>query len=221
MKKDSMIITEFSKLYTSAVSDVLLQYGIKGTMDSGIKPLFDNIKICGRAYTIKATPIKKEIKTVDEEAKENCKPGDIIIIDGSNNMKQTFWGDNSTTAVRMRGAIGSIIDGGCRDVKEIKEIKFPTYCRYIGPGTSKNEVQITGYNIPITCGGINVNPKDIILGDDDGIVVIPNEKEKEILNKTKIYAKADKEVAEALEKGQTVKQAYEIRKTMMRNIFNQ
>ena len=81
-------------------------------------------------------------------------------------------------------------------------------------------MQITGYNIPITCGGIKVNPKDIILGDEDGVVVIPNEKEKEILEKTKIYAKADKEVAEALEKGQTVKQAYRIRKDMMERIFS-
>ena len=194
------------------------RYNIKGTMDPGIKPLFDNIKMCGRAYTIKATPVKRDTITVDEEAKENCKPGEVIIIDASDNMNQTFWGDNSTTAVRMRGAVGSVIDGGCRDVNDIKKIEFPTYCRYIGPGTSKNEVQITGYNIPITSGRIKVNPKDIILGDEDGVVVIPNEKEKEILEKTKIYAKADKEVAEALEKGQTVKQAYRIRKDMMERI---
>jgi|TARA_B100001750_G_C15414001_1_gene549297 4-hydroxy-4-methyl-2-oxoglutarate aldolase len=220
MGKEDKIIAEYSKLYTSAVSDVLLQYNIKGTMDPGIKPLFDNIKMCGRAYTIKATPVKRDTITVDEEAKENCKPGEVIIIDASDNMNQTFWGDNSTTAVRMRGAVGSVIDGGCRDVNDIKKIEFPTYCRYIGPGTSKNEVQITGYNIPITCGRIKVNPKDIILGDEDGVVVIPNEKEKEILEKTKIYAKADKEVAEALEKGQTVKQAYRIRKDMMERIFS-
>ena len=73
MGKEDKIIAEYYKLYTSAVSDVLLQYNIKGTMDPGIKPLFDNIKMCGRAYTIKATPVKRDTITVDEEAKENCK----------------------------------------------------------------------------------------------------------------------------------------------------
>lgn len=220
MQVKNEIIEEFKKLYTGAVSDVMLAMGQRATIDPRIRPIYEGIMMCGRAFTIKATPSRKNDQTVDTDAKEACKPGDVVIIDGGGTMEQTFWGENSATACKVRGAVGTVIDGACRDIASIRKMKFPTYCRFISPGISKGIVSLTKFNVTVSCGDVSVNPGDIVLGDDDGVVIVPQEMAESVLEKTNAYGEVDRRVAQALLEGKSVREAYALRKDLLKRITN-
>ena len=88
-----------------------------------------------------------------------------------------------STAMKVRGLAGAVMDGSVRDVPQIKRLQFPIFSRGIVPSTSVGRYRFVGYNIPITCGGVKVNAGDIISADEDGVVVIPHAKAVEVLKK--------------------------------------
>ena len=206
------IIEEFSKLYTGAVSDVMGSMGYRCTLDPNIRPIFSGIKICGRAFTIRMMPARKGDVDLSEEAKESAKQGDFIVIDTGNNFEQTPWGDNSTTAVRMRGAVAVVTDGSCRDIAEQVRIGFPVYCRVISCGLRRGVLITKEYNVPVDCGGVRVEPGDVVFGDDDGVVTIPKSIAVEVLSRVTAFAEADQRVKQLLLEGKPVREAYAAKK---------
>jgi regulator of RNase E activity RraA len=148
-------------------------------MTSDMRPLFDGIRLVGTAVTVKtlASDLAAAFKAIDV-----CKPGDIVVIDSHGSVNTAFWGENMTMSALNRGVVAAIIDGACRDVEEIRKIRFPVICKGIVP----NVGAIAGYgevNVSIQCAGVAVSPGDIVVVDGNGVVVVPLAEAAVILQK--------------------------------------
>ncbi len=208
-------VEEFGKWATGNIADALRAMGYTVVMDHEIHPIFTPIKLVGRAMTMRAERTKRKSDQADVStiAKENCRKGDVVILDckGYENGDSVLWGENSMTACQMRGAVGAIIDGGCRDSARLRDLQIPVYARALSPGGTR-PLYVIDYNTPVLCGGIRVEPGDLVVGDDDGICVIPREIEEEALKIVQIYGQRDQAVSPALRSGKTVVEAYSIKR---------
>lgn len=148
-----------------------------GFMDSGINPLYRlGEVIVGRAMTAKLTPGDV---TYTRPAVEALSPGDILVMDLGGERRVAAWGEMTSLAAKVRGAVGVIIDGVCTDLLEISEMQMPTWSRGLSALVGRRLEQAGAINMPIQCGGVLVNPGDLIVADDNGIVVIaPDEAEE-------------------------------------------
>ena len=161
---------------TCAISDCMGRFN---AMTSDMKPLFDGIRLVGTAVTVKtlASDLAAAFKAIDL-----CHPGDIVVIDSHGSVSTAFWGENMTMSAMNRGAVAAVIDGACRDIEEIRKLKFPVICKGFVP----NVASVSGYghvNVTIQCAGVPVSPGDIIVIDGNGVVVVPKAEAAGILKK--------------------------------------
>lgn len=140
-------------------------------MDPGIRPLFEGVKMIGLARTVHCRGDFLTVIKALQEAQED----EVLVIDAEGD-KIAFAGEMFATEAQRKKLAGIVIDGGCRDVKQIRKIQFPMYARYQTP-MAGGASHIFKTQVPVKCGGVSVFPGDIIFGDDDGIVVM---KETEI-----------------------------------------
>ena len=180
------VIEQFKKLPTTAISDAL-----KGmnNLDPAIKPLKEEYKIAGRAYTVKL-PVGDNLML--HKAMKEAKPGDILVVDAKGNTYRAVAGDFVVGMMQTLELGGLVVDGAVRDVIDIKKLNFPVFVKGTtvasggknGPGET---------NVPISCGGVSVNPGDIIVGDVDGVVVVPQERAEEVLQGAQQKVASDEE----------------------------
>jgi len=210
------IVEEFAKWPTGNIADALYAMGYMTAIHHEIRPIFTPISLAGRALTVKVERTKRQgdAEDVMTVCKEKSKPGDVIILacGGYNYGEPVLWGENSMTACQVRGAVGAVIDGACRDTARLKELKIPIFTRAISPGGRNGTLYGVDWNVPVVCGGIRVNPGDIVIGDDDGVCIIPKEVEEEALRIVRFYGERDQAVAPALRQGKSVAEAYGIKK---------
>ena len=121
--------------------------------------------------------------------------GTVIVIDASSCPDVGFWGSTIALIAKAKGVEGAVIDGGCRDTWEIRRIEFPVFCSNIGRTevVGRLEIRPEDVNIPVTIGGVTVNPYDIIIGDDDGVVVVPKGIAEEVLKRAERQLAMDRE----------------------------
>jgi regulator of RNase E activity RraA len=213
---NEFLFNRLEKLYTGLISDVLDdKLGFKDNvyiMEYNIRPLFPNIKLVGRAATALSVPVYQE---PDEPYKneidfiESLKPGDVVVATQSGVMTAGLWGSLLSTGAKYKGAKGAIIDGISRDTKAIKEMGFPVFVKGIAPGDSKGRIEIICYNQPIKCGGVWVNPGDVVFGDDDGVVVVPQEIALEIVELAEEKFEKEKKFMKGLHNGASVKEMFD------------
>jgi regulator of RNase E activity RraA len=178
MSADDQLLDQLrQKLYVSVVSDVLDAQGYYDqAMSARLRPLTPETRVVGRGHTVLTTdvfarpadPYRLEIEAVDA-----LKPNDVMVAMTHDSQRTCFWGELLSTAATARGATGCVIDGHTRDVLRIIDMGFPVFCTGIRPVDSSLRSVVVDYNIPIMCGGVQVAPGDVIFGDFDGIVVIP------------------------------------------------
>ncbi len=164
-------------LYTAVVADALDELGQHDqAMREYLRPLSPKVKFVGRARTIQcqdifylpADPYGLEIEAID-----SILPGEVVAVDTGESKRNAPWGELLSTAARARGARGAVIDGLVRDVDKIQQLGFGVFAAGIKPVDSKGRGLVVDYNVPVRCGGIVVNPGDLIFGDYDGVIVIP------------------------------------------------
>ena len=204
-----MILTEEKRrellvLPTGNVADNNTDVPHQGTMDSGIKPIDPKSRMLGRAVTVQCYPGDNLALHQGIYAAE---PGDVLILDCHGYTEAGHFGDIMALACQMRGIAGVVIDGSCRDSEDIKELGLPVFVRGFNPsGTVK--ASLGKVNVPVTCGGVRVNPGDMVLGDCDGVVVIPREKEDQVFEKAQAKFAKEEKLVEELKAGKTTLEIY-------------
>lgn len=199
------LVAEFGGLSTANVSDALDRLGIPGGC-LGIVPIVQGVKMAGRAFTVHYLPAGVEKGTVGDYIDE-VKPGQVVVLDNSARVHCTVWGDLLTLVAHRRGLAGTVIDGVCRDVPRIRELRYPLFARGHFMVTGKDRVQVDAVNVPVTVGGIQVKPGDILVGDDSGVVTVPWEKAEEVLAVAREIGTAEDAIEQAVRGGESLAEA--------------
>jgi len=182
-----------------AVATVYEASGRKGFVNPKIKPIFRGMKLCGPAFTVQTVPGDNLML---HKALEKAQEGDIIVATVGDEYEYGYWGDLMATQAKAKKLGGLAIDGCVRDSEEIIEMGFPIFSRGLAiRGTVKASLGLINY--PINFGGNVINPGDLILGDDDGIVIVRYEDCKEVLAKSKERVQKEEVKAKALMNGVT------------------
>lgn len=179
---DSAYRERLAALSTTNLADAMDQVGLRGAV-IGIRPLFGMPRVIGRAVTIKMTAagMMKSKRHLGVDAIASAKPGDLICIDNRGDLYNNCWGEILSYAAQQKGVSGVIVDGAARDVDVCQEIGFPVFARGVVPITARGRIMQENFNCPIRLGDVQVRPGDIVVGDVNGIVVIPLEKLDEVL----------------------------------------
>jgi len=178
------VIDGYMKVSTASVSDAVDKIaGRRGYMDHEIKPRINEKKVVGPAVTIlegptaEALPPKHALDAIDESPK-----GSVIVIAIGGETNVAVWGGLMTAGAEVNGHAGAVLDGGVRDVTEIRrDSGFQVFSRSVSPSTTVGRFKTLSANVPVTCGGVTVNPGDLIVGDPDGVVVVPKEHVEAVL----------------------------------------
>jgi len=160
----------------------------------GIRPLFGMLKVIGRAVTIKiaAAGIVKSKRHLGVDAIAVAEAGDVIAIDNRGDTYNNCWGEILSCAAKKKGVSGVFIDGAARDIDACQEIGFPVFARGVVPITARGRIMQEDFNCLIRLGDVQVRPGDILVGDINGIVVIPQEALDEVVSEAeKIFEKEE------------------------------
>jgi len=186
----SDLIERYRKVETAAISDAMEPQ--LSAMDGEIKSVIGKTKIVGPALTVRGYP--GDELTLGR-AIEIAKKGDVIVVDGRGVKQAALMGGIGFGYCWQKGVEGVVIDGATRDVEELMDYGFPVFARATVP-TSAVSASMGQINVPIQCGGVNVNPGDIIVGDTDGVVVIPKAEASRILIIAEAISSLDDETIE-------------------------
>ena len=195
-RPDPDLVEEFEGIPSTIVSDVTGNVGL--TMDAGIRPAYDGIEMAGTAITVKAAPGDN---LIIHKAITMAEPGDVLVIDCNGYTDTGHVGELMCNSCRANGLAGLVIDGGYRDSRELSEMEFPVYGRGVNPqGPLKQDPG--SINVTVSCGGVSVDPGDIVIGDDDGLAVIPRDGAADVLDLAREKLAAEDDVRERVLEGE-------------------
>ncbi len=202
-------------LYTAVLSDVLDGMGyMNQAMRPFVRPLDDSLKIMGRArtglwmnvfaVTPGENPYEHEIALIDD-----LKPGDIAVFGcGGPTDRVAPWGELLSTAANCRGGEGCVTDGLVRDVRQIREMRFPVFHGGIGPLDTRGRARMMAMDVPTECGGVRVASGDVVFGDVDGVVVIPAAIADDAIALALTKVAAENRTRDALLRGELLQDVY-------------
>ena len=202
-----------TELYAAVISDVLDGLGFRDqAMTADIRPVFAGATLVGRAHTVLSSdiyripdePYEMEIRAIDSV------PPDGIVVAATNKSTRTcMWGELLSTATRARGGRGAVLDGHTRDVRMIENMGFPVFATGMRPVDSNGRGTIISYAEPVVCGGVLVHEGDVVFADVDGVVVIPQAIETEVVRLAREKVSGENAMRDWLATGKTLREAYD------------
>jgi regulator of RNase E activity RraA len=190
------------KLGTSALSDAMDRLGIPGQA-LGIKPVDRSFLVCGPAFTVHNMPCDIHGGSVGDYI-DDVAEGQVICIDNAGRLDATVWGDILTIMGSLHNIGGTVINGVCRDSNRAMEVGYPIFSRGTYMRTGKDRVMADAYNTKVSLGEVAVVPGDIVAGDFDGIVVIPQERLDEVVKAAIEIEEAEDHIRESIRKGMSL-----------------
>lgn len=175
---DKELCERYEALFTAAVNDVLREMNLtRQTLPNSILPLVDGMKLAGPAFTIKGA---KSLLVKDEmreraEMLESIPPNSVVAWDTSGDDESAQWGEVMTMAAARRGCRGAVIDGGVRDTDRVLPQNFPVFVKYRTSNGMLGRFRISGWQVPVRIGEVDIFPGDIVFGDIDGVIIIPRD----------------------------------------------
>jgi 4-hydroxy-4-methyl-2-oxoglutarate aldolase len=206
------LVARLERLYTGVVSDCLDAVGVRSNVLSpGIRPIYAEARVAG----IAATAESAEVDGVPDDpvegysgilgAVDGLHPDEVLVV---SHCPGSLWGELMATASRYRGARGAILDGYTRDVPQLIEMAFPTFCAGMSPADSLGRVEIAATGVLIVCGGVAVNPGDLMLGDYDGVVCVPRAVAEEVITRAEEKVAGEDTVRARLAEGMSATEAF-------------
>ena len=212
---DEILDQARNKLYTAVISDTLDGMGILSqALPPGVRPLDESLVLCGRARTGLYMPVYHDDEALDIYEHEialvdDLRPGDVAVFSCAGNSRIAPWGELLSTAARARRAHGCVTDGLVRDVRMIRDMGFPVFAGGIGPLDTKSRAKMMMADVPSEIGDAKISPGDIIFGDVDGVVAIPDAVASEVLAAAMQKVTEENNVRDELAAGAKLKDVFD------------
>lgn len=212
MDRDLALIERLERLYPAVVADCLDRLGVRmQVLEPHIRPLYADAKVAGYAATVHCI----EVEAVPEDradwyrgemnAVDALQPGDVMVV---STCRGSYWGELLATASRYRGARGLVADAYTRDTLALMEMRFPTFSAGIHCADSLGRIDVDMVGVPVSCGGVEVGQGDLVLGDNDGVVIIPASLGAEVIGLAEGKASGENLVRAKLAEGMPVSEAF-------------
>ena len=208
MPQQRSLFERLATLHTALVSDALDALGHRsGAMDHRVRPLGGSEQVVGRAFTLESVPIDEPEPIPYEQllaAYRHLSSGDVLVLATNGEERSGIWGELLSTAARARGATGAVSDGLTRDIDRIARMRFPVFARGVSPVDSAGRQAVKAFGEPVSCGGVDVRPGDVVFGDVMGVVVIPAGLAEETVRSAEEKRRGEDTVQAELEQGQDI-----------------
>lgn len=203
----------FGAVPTAALADVMDDLGLREqTLPPSISALAPGMRLSGQAFTVEGSPadhgdwdgaIRKTLAML------GAVPTGHVAVYRCRHERSAHFGELSATSLAARGVAGCVIDGGCRDVRLIEAVGFPVFARFVTPEDSTWRWEVTATQVPITVGTVRVEPGDWVVGDEDGVVVVPARVAEPVLAAAEVKVGTENLVRDAVRAGMTPLEAFE------------
>jgi regulator of RNase E activity RraA len=204
-------VSRLATLHTAVVSDALDQLGVRAqTMAPGLHAVGIPTAVAGRAATLEVVAVDTvpaEPYVVQFQAVDALQAGEVMVV-AAPEVASAFWGELITERAKARGCTGVVVDGYCRDIQRIRTGEFAVWARGVHPADSAGRLDAVRYGVPVVCAGVRVEPGDYLLGDDDGVVVVPEGLIEEVLALAEDKARTEDAVRDVLRSGAGIADTY-------------
>ncbi|KXT70921.1 RraA family protein [Streptococcus cristatus] len=204
MKLTDELIAKISQLPTGNIAD---SNTVRGVLDTAIKPVNPHVHMVGRAFTVDCQPGDN---LAIHQAMYEAEPGDVLFLAFKGFDQAGHFGDMMANACKVRGLAGVVIDGSCRDYQDIYELEYPVYSRGYNPAPTVKE-SLAKMGQEITIGGVTIHQGDLVVGDCDGIVIIPKEDEDKVMEKAFAKFEREKKILADIKAGKSTLDIYGFR----------
>lgn len=219
----------FLKSSVATISTALFKRGYRNQFIQGVSPLNPNLSnMVGYAFTVRYIPAREDLNTLDvfknpehpqRVAIEKCPKDHVLIFDSRKDARAASAGAILVTRLMVRGCAGVVTDGGFRDSSEIKNLEFPSYHTRPSSPTNLTLHQAIDINVPIGCGDVAVWPNDLVVGDQEGVIVIPNKIIEEVSEEVESMTVYEDYVMDKVKAGSTIKGLYPLTDEEQKNKF--